>query len=123
MKSPDVDEIDLYISGQPSEVQVKLSELRALIKKAAPNAEEVINYNIPAFSLVPGGKRDQQVMMAGYKKHIGFYPHPSVIEQFYDQLTGYKYAKGSVQFLLGKPLPKDLILNMVRYRLLTLDNE
>jgi uncharacterized protein YdhG (YjbR/CyaY superfamily) len=66
--------------------------------------------------LVEGGKRDQQVMIAGYKKHVGLYPHPSVIEKFDKELEGYKKAKGSVQFPLDKPPPKDLIVRMIKYR-------
>ena len=75
-----------------------------------------MNYNIPAFSLVKGGKRDQQIMMAAYAKFVGFYPFPSTMEKFSDELKGYKQGKGSVQFPLGKPLPKDLIIRMVKYR-------
>ena len=55
-------------------------------------------------------------MIAGYKKHIGFYPHPTTMEKFWDELGGYKKAKGSVQFPLTKPLPKELIKKMVKYR-------
>ena len=76
----------------------------------------MMNYNIPAFALIEGGKRDQQIMIAGYKKHLGFYPHPSAIENFLDELKVYKVGKGSVQFPVSKPLPKDLIIKMVNYR-------
>jgi uncharacterized protein YdhG (YjbR/CyaY superfamily) len=55
-------------------------------------------------------------MIAGYKNHVGFYPHPSTIEAFLENLSGYKFAKGSVQFPLDKPIPKELVIKMVRYR-------
>ena len=55
-------------------------------------------------------------MMAGYKKHIGFYPHPTTMEFFWEELANYKKAKGSVQFPLSKPLPTDVIKQMVEYR-------
>ena len=111
-------EVDAYISAQPKETQRALEELRLrYIWLAAPKASYFSNYNIPAFALVEGGKRDQQIMIAGYPRHVGFYPHPDVIEAFSNQLTEYKYAKGSVQFPLNKPIPKELVIEMVKYRL------
>lgn len=110
-------EVDAYISAQPPETQRALEELRSYIWLAAPNASELLNYNIPAFALVEGGKRDQQIMIAGYAKHVGFYPHPDVIEAFSIQLTGYKFAKGSIQFPVNKPIPKELVIEMVKHRL------
>ncbi|WP_102797116.1 iron chaperone [Bowmanella denitrificans] len=109
-------EVDKYILSHPPEVQRALQEVRSLIWESSPYVSELMNYNIPAFSLVVGGKREQQLMIAGYKKHIGFYPHPDVIEQFKEQLSDFKFAKGSVQFPLNKPMPKDLIKQMVRLR-------
>ncbi|MFH0934167.1 MAG: DUF1801 domain-containing protein [Pseudomonadota bacterium] len=110
-------EVDAYIAAQSPETQRALEELRSYIWQAAPNVSELINYNIPAFALVEGGKRDQQVMIAGYPRHVGFYPHPDVIEAFSNQLAEYKYAKGSIQFPLNKPIPKELVIRMVKYRL------
>lgn len=110
-------EVDAYIDEQPPEVQRALQELRACIRKAAPAATELVNYDIPAFALVEGGKRDQQIMIAGYPKHVGFYPHPDVIAAFADRLAGYRFAKGSVQFPLDKPIPRALVTAMVKLRL------
>lgn len=110
-------EVDAYISAQPPETQRALEELRSYIWLAAPKASELLNYNIPAFALVEGGKRNQQIMIAGYLKHVGFYPHPDVIEAFSDQLKEYKYAKGSVQFPLNRSIPKELVIEMVKCRL------
>lgn len=56
-------------------------------------------------------------MIAGYRSHVGFYPHPTTIEAFSDRLAEYKFAKGSVQFPFDKPIPNDLIVEMVKYRL------
>jgi uncharacterized protein YdhG (YjbR/CyaY superfamily) len=111
------EEVDAYISAQAPEVRRALEELRDCIWQAAPNGSELMNYNIPAFALVEGGKRDQQVMIAGYAGHVGFYPSPEVIAAFADQLAGYKYAKGSVQFPLKQPIPRALVIEMVKYRL------
>lgn len=113
---PDFETIDDYIASQPEEAQRVLQELRKIIKEAVPDAIEVLNYKVPSFTLVPGGKRDQQIMMAGYAKFIGFYPFPTTMAAFSKELKEYKQGKGSVQFPLNKPLPKDLIIRMVKYR-------
>ena len=113
---PNFETIDDYIANQSEEAQKILQELRSIIKEAAPDAIEILNYKVPSFTLVPGGKSDQQIMMAAYAKFIGFYPFPTTIEKFSDELMDYKQGKGSVQFPLGKPLPKDLIIRMVKFR-------
>jgi uncharacterized protein YdhG (YjbR/CyaY superfamily) len=85
-------------------------------RKQLRDAIEVLNYKVPSFTLVPGGKRDQQIMMAGYAKFVGFYPFPTTMAKFSEELKGYKQGKGSVQFPLNKPLPRDLIIRMVKFR-------
>ena len=114
--------VDAYFDAQPQNVRNMLLELKTCILKAEPNATELLNYNIPAYALIENGKREQQIMIAGYKKHVGFYPHPTTIEKFNSELTEYKRAKGSVQFPLNKPLPKELIIRMVKYRVELLKN-
>jgi uncharacterized protein YdhG (YjbR/CyaY superfamily) len=108
--------VDDYIAAQPENAQDALNELRRIIKEEVPQAEEILNYKIPSFTLVPGGKRDHQIMMAAYTKFIGFYPFPTVMEAFADELKDYKKGKGSVQFPLDAALPEELIRKMVRYR-------
>lgn len=103
--------IDEYIAGFPEDVQVILEELRATIRKAAPEAEETINYGIPTFTL-----KGNLVHFAGYKRHIGFYPAPSGIEQFKDELSAYDGVKGSVKFPLEKPIPYELVSRIVTFR-------
>ncbi len=110
-------EVDTYIATQPPETKRALEELRSSIWQAAPGVSELMNYNIPAFALVKGGKRDKQIMIAGYSKHVGFYPHPDTIDAFAEKLAAYKLAKGSIQFPLNKPIPKALVIKMVRFRL------
>jgi len=109
--------VDDYIQAQPEATRKALLQLRSYILEAAPNAIETFNYNIPAFSLVENGKRDQQIMIAGYTNHVGLYPHPSTIQFFGHELGEYKTGKGSVQFPVTQPLPKSLIIRMVAYRL------
>lgn len=116
-KSQRSKQVDAYIAAQPPETGRALEQLRSCIWQAAPGVSELINYDIPAFALVEGGKRDQQIMIAGYPKHVGFYPHPDVIAAFADRLAGYKFAKGSVQFPLNQPIPETLVVEMVKLRL------
>ena len=103
--------IDEYIAAFPLEVQEILEQIRSLIRRAAPEAREAIKYQIPTYVL-----NGNLVHFAAYKKHIGFYPTPSGIEQFKDELSAYKSAKGSVQFPIAEPVPLDLIEKIVRYR-------
>ena len=103
--------IDEYIATCPEHVQKILQELRAVIKAAAPEAEEKFSYQMPTFALY-----GNLVHFAAHKNHIGFYPTPSGIEAFKEELAVYKGAKGSVQFPLDQPLPWDLIGRIVRFR-------
>lgn len=103
--------MDEYISTFPEDVQRILKELRQTIKKAAPDAEETINYQMPTFTL-----NGNLVHFAAFENHIGFYPTPSGIEAFKKELSGYKGAKGSVQFPIDEPLPLPLIRRIVEYR-------
>jgi uncharacterized protein YdhG (YjbR/CyaY superfamily) len=111
------EEVDAYLAAQSPETRRALEELRSSIRKAAPGVSELMNYNIPAFALVEGGRRDQQIMIAGYAGHVGFYPGPEVVAAFADRLASYKFAKGSVQFPLSRPIPKALVVKMVKFRL------
>ncbi len=103
--------IDEYISTFPEPTQKKLKEMRAIIRKAAPQAEEKISYGMPTYYL--GGNL---VHFAGHANHIGFYPTPSGITAFQAELDAYKNAKGSVQFPLNEALPADLIRRIVEFR-------
>lgn len=113
---PNYATVDDYISSQSEEAQKVLNELRSIIKEAVPEVEEILNYKVPSFTLVSGGKRDQQIMMAAYAKFIGFYPFPTTMAKFSEELKDFKQGKGSVQFPLSKPLPRELIVKMVKFR-------
>lgn len=115
--------IDDYFNAQPEKTKKALIELKKCILNAKPNATELFNYNIPAYSLVEGGKSEQQIMIGGYKKYVGLYPHPTTMEKFNSELKGFKIGKGSVQFPLDKPLPKDLIERMIKFRMELLENK
>ena len=103
--------IEDYISGFPQEVRKKLEQVRTTIQKAAPDASERISYQIPTFFL-----NGNLVHFAAYKTHIGFYPAPSGIKEFMEEISKYKWAKGSVQFPIDEEIPVDLITRIVAFR-------
>jgi|SRR3984957_5094132 uncharacterized protein YdhG (YjbR/CyaY superfamily) len=104
--------IDEYISSLPTGSKEKLEDLRKAIKQAAPKAEEVISYNMPAFK-----QHGILVFFAAYKTHIGFYPTASPIVIFKKELDKYEFAKGSVRFPLDKPIPLALIKKIVKFKM------
>lgn len=103
--------IDDYISEFPEDIQVRLRKLRKVIKKAASNAEETISYRMPTFKL-----NGNLVHFAAFKNHVGFYPTPSAISAFEKELSPYKTSKGAVQFPHDKPIPYELVAEMVKFR-------
>ena len=104
--------MEAYIAGFPEDVRIVLEEIRATIKKVAPEAEESISYGMPAFKM--NGK--PLVYFAGYKNHIGFYATPSGHAKFDKELSGFKQGKGSVQFPFNNPIPLELIAKIVKFR-------
>jgi len=100
-----------YLSAQPGAVKALLQQMRSTIKEAAPGAEEVISYNMPAFKL-----DGMLVWYAAFKNHIGFYPRPSGLEAFKKDIAVYKSSKGAVQFPMDQPLPLALVTKIVKYR-------
>ncbi|MFN0085135.1 MAG: iron chaperone [Blastocatellia bacterium] len=108
--------IDEYIWGFSVDVQLILEKIRRTIRKAAPDVEESISYQIPAFKL--NGK--PLLFFAAYKKHIGLYPAPRTAEEFKEELAAFDGGKGTVRFPLGAPIPYDLIRRIAKFRLKTL---
>jgi uncharacterized protein YdhG (YjbR/CyaY superfamily) len=105
-------DIDEYIAGFPNDVQELLNKIRMTIRKAAPDAEETISYQIPTFTL----KGKYLVYFAAFKKHIGLYPAPRGIEKFKKELSVYEGGKGTVRFPLDRPIPFGLIERIVKFR-------
>jgi len=103
--------IDEYIATFPKNVQEILEKLRSVIRESAPKAQEAINYGIPTFKL-----NGNLVHFAAFKNHIGFYPTPSAIVAFKKELSQYEQAKGSVQFPIDKPIPLDIVKEIVKFR-------
>lgn len=104
--------IDEYIASFPPEIQERLRTLRQVIHEEAPEAAEAISYQMPTFKL-----NGNLVHFAAFKNHIGFYPTPTGIEAFADDLSRYQTSKGAAQFPHDQPLPLDLVRRIVRYRL------
>lgn len=104
--------IDEYIASHPADAQRLLQEMREIIRSVAPGAVETMSYAIPTFDL--NGKH--LVHFAGFKNHLGLYPTPGGMEAFAAELEAYKSGKGSARFMLGKPLPAELIRRIVEFR-------
>ena len=100
-----------YINAAPKEAQKKLREMRACVRAAAPGAKESLKWGMPAFSY-----RRILVTFAAFKHHIGFYPTPSALRAFTNELSKFATAKGSIQFPLEKPLPLPLIRKITAFR-------
>ena len=101
--------IDEYIATFPQDTQAILEKVRQSIHKAAPDAVETISYDMPTFDL--NGKH--LVFFAGWKHHISLYPTPAGDEAFQEKLSRYKRVKSTVQFPLDKPVPYDLVEQIV----------
>jgi uncharacterized protein YdhG (YjbR/CyaY superfamily) len=103
--------IDEYITAYPDDVQRILAKIRKTIREAAPEAQETIKYQIPTFTLY-----GNLISFAAYKKHIGLYPATSGTKAFNNKLSVFRTAKSTVRFPLDKPIPFDLISQMVKLR-------
>ncbi len=103
--------VDAYIAGRSPEIQPLLRKLHQTIKEAAPKAGEKISWGMPTFVL-----HGNLVHFSAEKKHIGFHPAPTAINAFEKELKEYRCSKGTVQFPYDKPLPLELIGEMVRFR-------
>lgn len=109
---PRISPIDEYISQFPKEIHSILERLRKTIKESAPNTEETISYRMPTFDM--NGKH--LVHFAVFKNHIGFFPTPSAIIAFKNELSEYNTSKGTIQFPIDKPIPFNLIKKIVIFR-------
>jgi uncharacterized protein YdhG (YjbR/CyaY superfamily) len=104
-------DVDAYIARFPTDVQASLEKIRLTIREAAPEAKEIISYQMPAFHL-----KGNLVYFAAWKKHIGFYPPITGDEALRQEAAIYAGEKGNLQFPLDQPIPYDLISKIVRLR-------
>jgi uncharacterized protein YdhG (YjbR/CyaY superfamily) len=103
--------IDEYLDSIPQDLKNKLQILRSTIQEAAPDSTEAICYQIPTFKL-----NGNLLHFAAYKTHIGFYPGPSAIKAFVDELAPYNLSKGTIRFTLEDEIPLNLIFRIVKFR-------
>ena len=113
---PSFDSVDHYIQNQSEEAQVILTELRSIIKETVPGCIELPYKKVPSFTLVPGKKPETQLMISAYSKYVSFYPFQPTVDHFKKQLTGFELGKGTVKFPYGQPIPKELIVDMLTFR-------
>jgi uncharacterized protein YdhG (YjbR/CyaY superfamily) len=106
-----MNDMDEYIAGFPPKVQKLLQKIRMTIRKAAPDAQETIKYQMPTFTL-----NGNLIGFAAYKKHIGVYPVPRGAAEFKDELSAYEGEKATLRLPLDEPIPYDLIGRIVKYR-------
>ena len=113
MPKTDVKSVDEYIASQPEAVRGVLERLRSTIRKAVPDAEEVISYKIPAYKL----RGTVVLFFACWKQHYSLYPaNGSVVAEFADELAPYEISKGTIRFPLSEPVPVKLIERIAKYR-------
>lgn len=104
--------VDEYINSFPKDLQEILQKIREAVKKAVPEAEEKISYQMPAFKL-----NGMLIWYAAWKKHIGLYPKTDGIDvAFENELSEYEKSKGTIKFPLDKPIPYKLIGKIAQFR-------
>ncbi len=113
MAQTDFKPVDEYIASQPEAVQGILGRVRSAIRKAVPEAEEVISYKIPAYKL----PRGVVLYFAGWKQHYSLYPATKrVVAAFKDELAPFDVGKGTIRFPLCQPVPVGLIGRIAKFR-------
>jgi uncharacterized protein YdhG (YjbR/CyaY superfamily) len=109
----DFKSVDEYLASQPEAVRSILGRVRGAIRKAVPEAEEVISYQIPTYKLQSG----PVLYFAGWKRHYSLYPATGrVIAAFKDELASYEIDKGTIRFPLSQPVPVQLIRRIAKFR-------
>jgi uncharacterized protein YdhG (YjbR/CyaY superfamily) len=103
--------IDEYIKEQPAGVRPIMEKLRQIVKKHAPEAQEVISYGMPAYKL-----HGMLLYFAAFTHHYSLFAFPSAIVAFKDKLKGYELSKGTIKFPLDKPVPVKLITEIVKFK-------
>ena len=106
-----MNDVDKYLEKQPKKARDILVRIRQIVHKVAPDVMEKMGYGVPEFNL-----NGPLIYFAGFKNHIGIYPTYSGIDAFKEKVSKYKTGKGSVQFPLDKPIPYDLIEEIIRFK-------
>jgi uncharacterized protein YdhG (YjbR/CyaY superfamily) len=113
MKSVAAKDVESYLAGLPADVKATLEKLRKTIKAAAPEAEEVISYQMPAYKY-----HGQLVYFAAFKDHCSFFPgSKSIVEMFAEELEPFEASVGTIHFTVDHPLPQILVKKIVKARI------
>jgi uncharacterized protein YdhG (YjbR/CyaY superfamily) len=108
-----IETVDEYLASMPADMRQALEALRRTIQAAAPEAEEVISYQVPTFKL---GR--PVVAFGAAKNHCSLYVmSAAVMDARRDELKGYDTTKGTIHFSAGKPLPTALVKKLVKARI------
>lgn len=110
--------IDEYLEPLPETERHELQRVREIVKRLVPDAQEVISYGMPVLK----HKGKYLIGFCAFKNHMSIFPGPEAIEAIKEQLSGYRVAKGTIQFTLANPLPKDLIETIVRIRVAEIES-
>jgi uncharacterized protein YdhG (YjbR/CyaY superfamily) len=108
------EEVDAYLSSLEEPKRSTLTQLRDVLRRLLPDAQEAISYGVPAFKVQ--GKTIAG--FAAFKNHLSYLPHSgSVFPELATDLEGYRYSSGALQFPIDTPLPHDLVARLVSIRL------
>ncbi|MBR2792579.1 MAG: DUF1801 domain-containing protein [Erysipelotrichaceae bacterium] len=102
--------VDEYIAAQDERVQPRLNKIRAILRKALPEAEECISWSMPTYR-----KGRNIIHFAAFKKHIGVYPGGEATEEFAEELAEYDTSKGTIRLPYDRELPSDLLVRIARW--------
>lgn len=111
VQKPDYTTVDEYLLKYDGDIRERMEKMRKLILSCSSDITEKISWAMPTFVL-----NGNLVHFSGEKRHIGFHPTPSAMEAFAERLSGYKYSKGTIQFPYDKPIPYDLVREIVMFR-------
>ncbi|HEX5395025.1 MAG TPA: DUF1801 domain-containing protein [Candidatus Saccharimonadales bacterium] len=109
---PKPETVDEYIAVQPPEARKILVELRKIIKKSAPDAQEKLSYGMPYYSL-----NGRLLYLGAFKAHVSLFAMPSAVKKFQRELKGYGQTKAAIHFPFGQPLDKELVRKIIEFRI------
>lgn len=106
-------DVDAYLAALPVAQRRVLAQLRKTIRAAAPQAEEVISYQIPGYKF-----HGPVVYFAAFKNHCSLFGiKRSNIAKFKKELAPFKIVETTIHFTPEKPLPASLVKKFVQLRI------
>lgn len=113
MAHTDYKSVDDYINAQPPKTRAVLKQVRDILRRALPKADEVISYQIAAYKI----DGVAAVFFAGWKSHFSLYPaSAALVAAFEKELAKYEVSKGTIRFPLSEPVPERLITRIAKFR-------